>query len=85
MQKICKACGSKYEGASNSKYCSNLCSSKAHRMKYHKGLSKFKDLKKCPLLAKCRAISGINCEGKDFQKCDLLRSVLLEKRKAKHD
>lgn len=80
MEKTCVVCGSKYEGATTSRYCSNACYDKAYRMRYRKGLPQFKDLKECPLLKQCEQASGINCEGKDFKKCDLFLRLLTEKR-----
>lgn len=81
MEKTCKTCGSKFEGAINSRYCSITCSDKAFRMKYYyEGLSKYKDYKECPLLSQCEKASGINCSNRDFRVCSLFLNLLIEKK-----
>jgi len=31
---------------------------------------------KCPLLERCRKTTGIDCKGRDFHKCDMLKNVV---------
>lgn len=38
----------------------------------------------CPLLKKCYAISGMQCEGRDFELCLLYNSILLERKRNSH-
>ena len=82
MEKNCVICGSKYEGTKSTKYCSVRCSEKAYRQRQNPSIAKYKDLKECPLLEKCKQISGnrLNCENRDFRDCDLFLNLLADKK-----
>lgn len=83
--KICLNCGLEYTSI-NHKFCSLACCreyvSKMREERIERERAKIENtpIGQCPLLEKCRKLSGIDCSKRNHLKCDFYRTLLREKK-----